>query len=636
MLMSGDSSSRVEEALRAKRCSTNAKGMWQCPAHDDGNPSLSVKGAADRVLIYCHAGCSTPAVLAALGLRFCDLFDVPRAVASVPNDRTQSRRDPNASPVVVAEYVYTDRNGESISTKTRYEPGRDGARKSFAWGDGNPGVLYQLPLVIEAEHVHVNEGEKSADALNKVLGDGVVATCPPTTKWEESFTECLTGKRVVLWADRDATGLKRAVTVYAALTAAGIAVTVVQSKTENDKDDAFDHVAAGYSPDEAVELDLAKLDDANDRLEDCDERFQFVNVHEINYRLESRGLIKGAIDRSAFAVVYGAANSSKTFAVIDMGLRIAAGLPWFGRKTTQTAVLYIASEGGRSVSNRIAAHRERYLQGATNVPFYVLPSAINLLDPDGDIAPLIAAIRILEREAGVSFGLVIIDTLSQSMPGGDENGPVDMTKAVDSSNRIRREVDCTVLLVHHTGKNETKGSRGHSSLRAAADTELEVSEAGGGFFQISQTKQRDYARGAPVAYRLEVVEIGRDEDDEPVTTCVVVPADEGAIPEAKPKVKLDDRCRIFEGCIEGLLDANPQVLPPEVAETHVGHLAPGQRVVLAGDVRDLFYERLEDRDDERNIQRDSYRQVFRRTKEKLQGAKRIEVSDKWMWFGEAE
>jgi hypothetical protein len=50
---------------------------WQarCPAHDDRAPSLSLREGRDgRALLHCHAGCETKAVLAALHLRFSDLF----------------------------------------------------------------------------------------------------------------------------------------------------------------------------------------------------------------------------------------------------------------------------------------------------------------------------------------------------------------------------------------------------------------------------------------------------------------------------------------------------------------------------------------------------------------------------------
>jgi len=41
-------------------------GQAKCPAHDDRNPSLSIKDGNGRVLVKCHAGCSQDAVIIAL------------------------------------------------------------------------------------------------------------------------------------------------------------------------------------------------------------------------------------------------------------------------------------------------------------------------------------------------------------------------------------------------------------------------------------------------------------------------------------------------------------------------------------------------------------------------------------------
>lgn len=51
-------------------------GRWiaRCPAHDDRSPSLSILDAGNKVLLKCHAGCSTEAVVSALGLEMRDLF----------------------------------------------------------------------------------------------------------------------------------------------------------------------------------------------------------------------------------------------------------------------------------------------------------------------------------------------------------------------------------------------------------------------------------------------------------------------------------------------------------------------------------------------------------------------------------
>ena len=48
-----------------------------CPAHDDNNPSLSIKQEDDRVLVHCFSGCPNEAVTAALGLSLGDLYDQP-------------------------------------------------------------------------------------------------------------------------------------------------------------------------------------------------------------------------------------------------------------------------------------------------------------------------------------------------------------------------------------------------------------------------------------------------------------------------------------------------------------------------------------------------------------------------------
>lgn len=611
----------VEQALRDHNCEPKrkVKGSWHCPAHDDKRPSLYCRRDnknKNKVFLECFTGCEQSAVLAKLNLVKDDLLD----------ELPQLSRDPE----LVIEYPYYDRSGELLSSKRRFEP------KDFRWTKGNPHVLYNLPELVDAEHVHINEGEKAADKLAEVLETGHVATCSPTPFWDESFTGCLIGKSVTLWVDRDASGLKRAANVYPRLVTAGIPVKVVQSMTSAEKSDAFDHIEAGFSIEQAVEIAPEKLSDADGvyRAEDKPdaERFPVMWANELEYRIHSRGLIKGVIDRGAFVVMYGDSNSSKTFLGVDMGLCVASGRPWHGKKTRKGLVVYVASEGGRSIVNRVRAHRERFLKDERDVPFAVVPVPVNLLDQDGNVEPLIALIRRLEEQTGLPCELVVIDTLAESMPGGDESGSKDMGTAVAAVQQIRRELECSVILIHHCGKDAARGARGWSGLRAATDTEIEVSNMGDLYFQAKPTKQRDYAMGEPFSYRLDVIEIGEDEDGDIVTTCVVVPVDAGVIPEQKPKGKLNDRCRIFEGCIEGLMKTRGRPIPDDVTETSAGEVSPGQFGVSIEDVRELFYARIEERDDERDSKRDNYRQYFRRTKEKLQALKRIQVSGDWVWF----
>jgi hypothetical protein len=117
---------------------------------------------------------------------------------------------------------------------------------------------------------------------------------------------------------------------------------------------------------------------------------------------------------------------------------------------------------------------------------------------------------------------VIIDTLARAMAGGDENKGTDMTLAVAAMDAIRAATGAHVALVHHCGKDEARGARGHSSLRAAVDTEIELSRNDGeGISTVRVTKQRDLPPGDPMPFSLRAVELGTNRRGRPITSCIV-------------------------------------------------------------------------------------------------------------------
>lgn len=237
---------RVIEALNAH----GSKGRgpsWQCVAHEDRSPSLSVTNGREGVLLNCHAGCATEEVVAALGLTMADLFDEPL--------------EKRERPQVVAEYPYCDRNGEVLKVVRRIEPGYNGERKTFRQfkPDGTPGtkdipnVLYRLPEVItEAQAggtVLVVEGEKDVESLRAI---GCVATCNigGAGKWSSSYIRFLKGVgEVVVIADRDEPGRKHAAAVEDSLKRADIPVRVLESDRAKDM---TDHIRAGGTFDDLV------------------------------------------------------------------------------------------------------------------------------------------------------------------------------------------------------------------------------------------------------------------------------------------------------------------------------------------------------------------------------------------------
>ena len=244
-------------------------------------------------------------------------------------------------------------------------------------------------------------------------------------------------------------------------------------------------------------------------------RFHFEPVHQFSSATALPWIIKGVLPQAGLAVVYGASGSGKSFAVLDMGMAIARGLPWRGKRTKQGRVAYIAAEGADGFRKRIAAYAQHQGVDLTEVPMTVLNAAPNLLEKQ-DAVDLAKGVK-----ASGGADVIIIDTLAQTTPGANENAGEDMGKALGYCKRIHEVTGALVLLIHHSGKDATKGARGWSGVRAACDAELEVvrSEAGRA---LRLTKNKDGEDGLEWGFDLEIVQIGVDEDLEPITSCVVI------------------------------------------------------------------------------------------------------------------
>lgn len=266
-----------------------------------------------------------------------------------------------------------------------------------------------------------------------------------------------------------------------------------------------------------------------------DQRIPIVFWNDIKPNLDAADFVEGLLLEEAMSVVYGQSNSGKTFFAADLALHIAAGKPWNGREIEQGGVIWLAMEGAFGISNRIAAWRREHGLEDYTIPFAVVPVALNLLHPDGDTGPLIAAIKAAAERLGMPVRLIVVDTLSRAIAGGNENAPDDMGALVTNGTKIQQKVKAHVLWIHHSGKDEAKGARGHSLLRAATDTEIEIT-AEGAQRVARVTKQRELDNSGEFAFTLRVVELGQNRRNKAVTSCVV---EYSTGPIIKPRQKLD-------------------------------------------------------------------------------------------------
>jgi hypothetical protein len=227
---------RVRSALEAAGSRRSGRD-WQCPAHQDHKASLSVsEGRNGRAVLHCHVGCPTEAVLVALRLDWPDLF---------PEGR-------NGKAQPVATYDYTDEHGHLLYQAVRYFPKdfkrrRPDGHNGWTWTLGDTRlVLYRLPRVLAAVEaglpVYVVEGEKDVHAIE---GAGATATTVlggVSGRWLPEHSRLLAKTRVVVVADDDPPGRKRATATARAIAAVGGRVEVVRAAVGKD---TADHLAAG-------------------------------------------------------------------------------------------------------------------------------------------------------------------------------------------------------------------------------------------------------------------------------------------------------------------------------------------------------------------------------------------------------
>ena len=208
--------------------------------------------------------------------------------------------------------------------------------------------------------------------------------------------------------------------------------------------------------------------------------------------------VKGIIPARSNILCYGPSGHGKTSFTIDLTGHIACGIDWRGHRVRPGLVVYIAAEAGDSILRRFITWRDEKLSESREgrIPLVIITRGANLLNA-GDVDDLIETLREIAAEAGIPLALVAFDTLSRSIPGGDENSAQDMTRVIQCADRIRDEFKAATVFVHHSGKDTAKGARGHSALFAAADTVICVADG-----VATVEKSRDGESGQSYGFKL--------------------------------------------------------------------------------------------------------------------------------------
>lgn len=258
-------------------------------------------------------------------------------------------------------------------------------------------------------------------------------------------------------------------------------------------------------------------------------------------------IVKGVLDEGETTTIFGASQTLKSFVALDMLLHVAAGMEWRGFKVKKTAVLVVLGEGAGSYPKRIYAWLKSHsLFGMPKdvAPWlWVNPEPVDLHNAPEMIADLI-------NEASEAIGepvkLVLIDTLSTNLgEGADENSTGHMATIIARSQQaVRKATDGkgSLVFVHHSGHGAGDRERGSSTLAGNLDNRILVYRDGdnglGENITIQCRKRKDGELFDPFCLTYRVVNIGKDEDGDPITSLVLAKSDAEPIAvTGKPKAK---------------------------------------------------------------------------------------------------
>lgn len=218
-------------------------------------------------------------------------------------------------------------------------------------------------------------------------------------------------------------------------------------------------------------------------------RFPLLDFEELCALPEPEWQIDNFFEEQTFVQVFGDTNHGKSLLVLDLALTMTSGRDhWFGRTIRKAGpVVWVNADGGRGMVKRAKAWRE--VHGSDRkYRFRTLMGAIQLHRPQ-DTGPF----RQQLMEMDPMPALVVFDTLSRCITGVDENLQGPMTQATEACHRMKLDLGCSIILLHHTDKTGER-ERGSSIVKNETDTQIRVSKEGEGLngtYTVACKKARD-------------------------------------------------------------------------------------------------------------------------------------------------
>lgn len=348
-------------------------------------------------------------------------------------------------------------------------------------------------------------------------------------------------------------------------------------------------------------------------------RFNLIPFHELTAGSEAVYLVKGLIPRTGLVIVWGPPKCGKSFWIFTLMLFVALGWEYRGRRVKRGKVVYLALEGQDGFGDRADAFRQRFLPDGERVDgFYLIKERTDLIRDHKEL------ISCIELQCPGNPAAVIVDTMNRSLVGS-ENEPKDMAAYLAAADAIRDRFGCVVIIIHHCGIDGTR-PRGHTSLTGAGDVQIAVRRDATKNVIAELEYAKDMPEGAVFASRLEVVEVGIDDDGDQRTSCVVVPVEDGDLPPQPAKgAKPPTIPKAAKIALRALQSAIADCGKPAHASNHV----PTNVMTVSVKMWREYAIRMAVSDSDKP---DSIRTAFRRAADHLIAASIVCVWDEQVWI----
>lgn len=296
------------------------------------------------------------------------------------------------------------------------------------------------------------------------------------------------------------------------------------------------------TPDEFPEADSAVSDDDPWVAAEAEKkaRFSLTHVSDIARRDPPEWIVDKLVPQAEIAIMYGGSGAGKSFLALDLSFAVATGYTWFNECSKKGPVVWIAAEAAGTMRNRSKAYAQARGVQLDTVDLHVIEQTLSLMDKDD-------ARVLTEVLAETKPQMIVVDTLAAASGGANENSGEDMNQVLNHCRKLHAATGALVLLIHHSGKDASKGARGWSGLRAACDAEFEVVYDGKSPIRTMKvTKQRDAEDGAVMPFKLLPVPLGFEDD----SSCVIEYLDDVVLDENAKKRLGGNQKIVFESVYE--------------------------------------------------------------------------------------